>query len=521
ALIGLDYITLDKYKFKSKSLLSPFDEINGAIKTQSVVDSVMGLGFGSSIWNQLARIDLRYIFNDPPDPPKFHNIPTLNDTKYTTIEVNTIWINNTPLNFPAINAIISTNYDKISLGNFSTEFFTKLGANKTNDGNWIVPNPVDIIFDVTTDSGQIIGIGISDFLTCNSMIKGHCISIFDDEFGPLNNTIIIGALFIQNFYIKANKANNASHTIGIDEKNEDFCPIPGPTGAPLAPPQTTILPKPTPTFPPPKILELNTFSINNQSQNLEYLFQVQIGSNSSLNIMPDTSVNDIGVCSELCNQSLTGSCHNRQHLFNSKSSSSFSQNGAEGSINYLDGSSSNGLFGNDFIILAESAVEGVMGLGLSTQIWDSKGLDQAIGFAFPNSPCPVGSIAFGGLDPRFCNNPNEIFSFPILNDSTYPKIEINTIWINDTPLDFSTIDAIISTNHNKISLGNYSTDFFKALGAKKTSDENWVVPNPVDISFDLLTDSGLLIGVIIPRPSNSTQSIILGIPFILVIINQL
>ncbi|RIB22570.1 aspartic peptidase domain-containing protein [Gigaspora rosea] len=570
ALIGYDYISLDKYKFKSKSLLSLFDEINGTLKTQSAVEGIMGLGFGSSIWNQLASdnylqiigialpnficsigsiaiggIDLRYIFNDPTN---FYNIPTLNDTNYSTIKVNTIWVNNTSLNVPTINAIISTNYDKISLGNFSTEFFTKLGANKTNDGNWIVPDPVDIIFDVETDSELIIGLSLSGYLTCNSMIKGQCISIFDDEFGPLNNTIIIGALFIKNYYITANKTNNASHSIGIAVRNEDFCPIPGPTGAQPASPQTTILPKPTPTFPPPKILELNTFNLNNQNQSLEYLFQVQIGSNSSLNIMPDTSVNDIGVCSELCNQSSTSSCHNRQHLFNSRSSSSFSQNGTKVSVNYLDWSSSNGLFGNDFIILdhfefatkfafllfnqingalqAESAVEA------------SKGHDQAIGFAFPNSPCPVGSIAFGGLDPRFCNkvfntDANEIFSLPILNDSIYPKIVINTIWVNNTSINFSTSDAIISTNYNKASLGNYSTEFFKALGAKKTSDRNWVVPNPVDITFDLMTDSGLLIGVIIPRlygnltcnmirgqcisvfddssgPSDSTQSIILA-----------
>ncbi|CAG8823126.1 1739_t:CDS:1, partial [Gigaspora rosea] len=58
-----------------------------------------------------------------------------------------------------------TSYNKISLGNFSTEFFTKLGANKTSDGNWIVQDPVEIIFDVTTDSGPIIGIGLSSLET--------------------------------------------------------------------------------------------------------------------------------------------------------------------------------------------------------------------------------------------------------------------------------------------------------------------------------------------------------------------
>ncbi|CAG8738467.1 13415_t:CDS:2, partial [Gigaspora margarita] len=428
ALLGYDYITLDKYQFKNKLLLSLFDEINGALEYQSVVEGVMGLGFGSSIWNQLASdgylqvigialpnficsigsiafggIDLRYIFNDPQDPTVIHNITTLNDTDYPIIEVNTIWVNDTPLDFPVINAIISTNYNKISLGNFSTEFFTKLGANKTNDGNWIVPDPVDISFDVTTDTGPIIGITLSSFVTCNSMIKGQCISIFDDKFGP-----------------------------------------------------------------------------------------------------------------EFCYQSTTGSCNNRQHIYDSKNSPSFSPNNTNESINYLDGSFANGSFGNDFIILdnfgfankfsfllfsqifgalqAESAVGGVMGLGLT-----SKGYDQAIGFAFPNYPCPVGSIAFGGIDARFSNNPNETFSVPTLNDNTYPKIEIITIWVNETPLDFPTIDAIISTNYNKISLGNYSTDFFKALGANKTDDGNWVVPNPVDISFDLITDSGLLIGAIIPR----------------------
>ncbi|CAG8835576.1 37562_t:CDS:2, partial [Gigaspora margarita] len=222
ALSGFDYITLDKYTFKNKPLFFMFNEINGILKNQSAVEGVMGLGFGSQIWNQLASdgylqvigitlpnficsigsiafggIDLRYIFNDPPNPPKIHNIPTLNGTDYPTIEVKTIWVNNTQLNFPVINAIISTSYNKVSLGSFSTEFFTKLGANKTSDGNWIVPDPVDITFDVTTDSGQIIGIAITSFLTCNSMSKGQCISIFDDKFGPLNNTIIIGALFVK------------------------------------------------------------------------------------------------------------------------------------------------------------------------------------------------------------------------------------------------------------------------------------------------------------------------------------
>ncbi|CAG8836999.1 23469_t:CDS:2, partial [Gigaspora margarita] len=305
--------------------------------------------------------------------------------------------------------------------------------------------------------------------------------------------------------------NKAKEDIEIAERNS-FCPIPLPTG-------------------------------------------VQIGSNASLNIIPDTSVNDIGVCSELCNQSSTGSCNNRQHIFNSKNSSSFSQNGTKGSINYLDGSTAKGLFGNDFITLnnfgfankfsfllysqifgalqAESAVEGIMGLGLSSQIWDqlaSKGYDQAIGFALPNSVCDFGSIAFGGIDTRFSKNSNEIFNIPTLNDSTYPKIEIVTIQVNRTLLDFPVIDAIISTNYDKVSLGNYSTEFFKALGATKVKG-SWVVPNPVDISFDLLTDSGQIIQATISSkltcimikgqcisvfddsfvPSNS---ILIGIPFI-------
>ncbi|CAG8655741.1 13798_t:CDS:10, partial [Gigaspora margarita] len=434
--------------FLPPQILNYFDSenstsFNGILKIETIF--YLDGSFASAV----TGIDLRYISTDSPE---FYNIPTLNGTDYPTIQVNTICVNNTPLNFPVINAIISTSYNKISLGNFSTEFFTKLGANKTSDGNWIVPDPVDVTFDVRTDSGPIIGIVISSFLTCKSMIKGQCISIFDDKF--------------------ANKANNATCTIGVAERSEAFCPIPGPTGAPPAPPQTTILPKPTPTFPLPKILELNTFSTDNQSQSLQYLFQVQIGSNSSLNMMPDTSINDIGVCSEFCYQLTIGSCNNRQHIFNSKNLSSFSQNGTKGSINYLDGSFANGSFGNDFIILdyfefatkysillfsqingalqAESAIEGVMELGLT------------IGFAFPNYPCPVGSIAFGGIDSRFSNC------------------------------------------------------------AKKTSAGNWIVPTPVDIAFDLITNSGLIIGTIMPRtifddspgPLNSTNSIILGRPFI-------
>ncbi|KAF0544026.1 aspartic peptidase domain-containing protein [Gigaspora margarita] len=479
ALSGFDYITLGKYTLKNRPLFFLFDEIIGILNNQSAVEGVMGLGFGSQIWNQLASdgylqvigitlpnficpigsiafggIDLRYISNVPQNLPKIHNISTLNGTDYPTIQVNVIWV---------------------SLGSFSTEFFTKLGANKTSDGNWIVPNPVDITLDVTTDSGPIIGITITSFLTCNT-----------------------------------NNPNNASRTIGIAERSEEFCPIPGHTGMPPVQPQTTVLPKPIPTYPPPQILALNTFSQSNQSQSLEYLFQIQIGSNLSqmLNIMPDTCVNDFGMCSELCYQSTTGSCNNRRHIFDSKNSSSFSPNDSKGSINYLDGSFANGSFGNDFIILdnfgfatkfsfllfsqingalqAESNVEGVMGLGLSSQIWDqlaSKGYDQAIGIAFPNYPCPVGSIAFGGIDPRFSKNPNQTFSIPTLNDSTYPIIQTIAIWVNNTPLDFPVINAIISTNYNKVSLGNYSTEFFKALGANKTNDGNWVVPNPVNFNF--------------------------------------
>ncbi|RIB28114.1 aspartic peptidase domain-containing protein, partial [Gigaspora rosea] len=560
AVTGFDYITFNNYTFKDKTLLSLFVEINGTLEIQSVIEGVMGLGFDSPIWDQLASdnypqvigialpnficsigsisfggIDPRYIFN-----ANLYNIPALNNTDYPTIKINAIWVNETPLAFPAINAIISTSYNKISLGNFSTQFFTKLGANA---------------FDVTTNSGPIIGIILSSFLTCNSTIKGQCISIFNDEFGPSNNTIIIGALFIQNFYITVNKA---SRTIGIAQRSEEFCPIPGPTGVQPVPPQTTILPKPTPTFPPPQILNLNRFKDNQSS---EFLFQVQIGSDPSqaLSIMLDTCINNIGVCSELCYQSSTGSCNNRQHIFDSKNSSSFKLNGTIGSISYLDGSSAKGPFGNDFITLgnfgfvnefsfllfnqisgalqAESIVEGIMGVGLSSQIWDqlaSKGYNQVIGFALPNSVCDFGSVAFGGIDLRFNDNSNEIYSISTLNDSTYPKINIIMIWVNKTALKFPVINAIISTNYNKISLGKFSTKFFNALGANKTSDGNWVIPNPVDITFDVITVSGPVIGITIPSnltcniikgkcisvfdelpgPPNSTDSIILGIPII-------
>ncbi|CAG8853572.1 31057_t:CDS:2, partial [Gigaspora margarita] len=191
---------------------------------------------------------------------------------------------------------------------------------------------------------------------------------------------------------------------------------------------------------------------------------------------------------------------------------------------------------------AESNVEGIMGVGLSYQIWDqlaSKGYNQVIGFALPNFVCDFGSVAFGGMDLRFSNkhfniDSNETFSISTPNDSTYPKIKIIMIWVNRTALDFPVIDAIISTNYNKISLSNYSTEFFTKLGAKKTINGNWIVPNPVDISFDVKTDSGTIIGITIPSnltcniingqcisifddlpgPINSSNSIILGIPFI-------
>ncbi|KAF0522619.1 hypothetical protein F8M41_015511 [Gigaspora margarita] len=325
AVTGFDYITLNNYTFKDKTLLSLFVEMNGTIETQSAVEvnddylQVIGIALPHFICSigsiAFGGIDLRYIYTDPPE---LHYIPTLSDTDYPTITINMIWVNKTPLNFPAINA-----------------------PKKTSDGNWIVPDPVDITFDVTTNSGLVIGIIIPSFLTC----------------------------------------------IRIATRSENFCPIPGPTGVPPVPPQTTILPKPTQTFPPPQILNLNRFKDNQSS---EFLFQVQIGSNPSqaLNIMLDTCINNIGICSELCYQSSTGSCNNRQHIFNSKNSSSFKLNNTAGSISYLDGSFVKGLFGNDFITLgnfgfiyefsfllisqisgalqAESNVEGIMGVGLSS-----------------------------------------------------------------------------------------------------------------------------------------------------------
>ncbi|CAG8730747.1 25815_t:CDS:2 [Gigaspora margarita] len=234
--------------------------------------------------------------------------------------------------------------------------------------------------------------------------------------------------------------------------------------------------------------------------------------------MPDTSSNDFGLCSEFCGRSLSGDCTNRKDIFASDNSTTFKGNYKPKSINYLDGPIVNGYTGsglitiNDFTfknkfslllfnkisgtLKSQNPVAGIMGLGVGSQIWNQlvdNAYEQTIGFAFPNSNCAVGSITFGGLDSRF----------------------------------ISVTDSLISTSHNKISLGGYSSEFFKKLNATKANDGNWIMPTPVPISFDVTTDSGV-IGVKIPScnmiqgkcvsifddSSGPLNSIILGAPFL-------
>ncbi|CAG8793211.1 18560_t:CDS:2, partial [Gigaspora margarita] len=304
----------------------------------------------------------------------------------------------------------------------------------------------------------------------------------------------------------------------------------------------------------PLILNINKFDINDP--NSVSLIQIQIGSNvQSINLTLDTSSNDFGLCSEFCGRSLNGDCSDRTNIFASDNSTSFKGNYRPKSINYLDGSIVNGYTGSDFITInsftfknkfllllynklngalkAENPVEGIMGLGFSSQIWNQlagNAYDQTIGFALPNGNCAVGTITFGGMDSRDFNaDTNNIYKISTLNDTTYWKIQINRIWIDESPLIIPTpvTDSLISTSHNKISLGGYSSEFFKNSNATKASDGNWIMSAPVPISFDVTTDSGV-IGVEVPSctmiqgkcvsifddSSGPLNSIILGAPFL-------
>ncbi|RIB19613.1 aspartic peptidase domain-containing protein [Gigaspora rosea] len=273
----------------------------------------------------------------------------------------------------------------------------------------------------------------------------------------------------------------------------------------------------------PLILNINKFDINDP--NSVSLIQIQIGSNvsQSINLIPDTSSNDFGLCSEFCGRSLSGDCTNRKDIFTSENSTSFKGNYKPKSINYLDGSIVNGYTGSDFITInsftfknkfslllfnkisgtlkAQNPVEGIMGLGFSSQVY----------------------LRVFNVDTK------NIFKISTLNNTTYWKIRIGLIWIDESPLIIPTpvTDSLISTSHNKISLGVYSSEFFKNLNATKASDGNWIMSTPVPISFDVITDSGV-IGVVVPScnmirgkcvsifddSSGPLNSIILGAPFL-------
>ncbi|CAG8811612.1 27767_t:CDS:2, partial [Gigaspora margarita] len=280
---------------------------------------------------------------------------------------------------------------------------------------------------------------------------------------------------------------------------------------------------PTQTFLPPQILSIDTIITNDTNDTNDIssasLIKVEIGSNLSLslNLIPDISSNDIGLCSQICYNGEVGSCNNRIDYFDSENSTTFEGAFKTETINYLDGSNVSALLGYDYITLDkyqfknkpllslfdeingaleyQSVVEGIMGLGFGSSIWNqlaSDGYLQVIGIALPNFICSIGSIAFGGIDLRYIyTDPPELHYIPTLNDTDYPTITINMIWVNKTPLNFPAINVIISTSYNKISLGNFSTEIFTKLGAKKTSDGNWIVPDPVDITFDVTTYSGL------------------------------
>ncbi|CAG8813945.1 19816_t:CDS:2, partial [Gigaspora rosea] len=182
---------------------------------------------------------------------------------------------------------------------------------------------------------------------------------------------------------------------------------------------------------PPKFLTpqiLSIITINSTS-----LFQAEIGSNLSLslNLVPDISSNYIGLCSQLCynEEEEFDSCNNRIDYFDSVNSTSFEGNYKTETIFYLDGSFVSAVTGFDYITFnkytfkdktllslfveingtleKQSVIEGVMGLGFDSPIWNQLASDnypQVTGIALPNFICSIGSITFGGIDPRYIFN---------------------------------------------------------------------------------------------------------------------
>ncbi|CAG8740067.1 2833_t:CDS:2, partial [Racocetra persica] len=245
-----------------------------------------------------------------------------------------------------------------------------------------------------------------------------------------------------------------------------------------------------------------------------------------INVAFDLTTTEFVVASQFCKRS---GCANRQNIFDSKSSKSFrSSFGKSQPIKYLDGSSvsgtsgadsltfntfsnSNPKFGSTKIILAkqisgllraQAAVEGVMGLGAKSPIWNQlqrSRLDQVVGIAIPLGNCKVGSIAFGGLDSRFVNGPLYNTSLKSSNSSTY-SVSINVLYVGGIPLNSTVIDSILDIENERISLGKFSREFFGLLKAKKKSN-GFFAKNPVDISFDVTLSDDEIVQFTLPKSS--------------------
>ncbi|CAG8818968.1 5622_t:CDS:2, partial [Racocetra persica] len=269
------------------------------------------------------------------------------------------------------------------------------------------------------------------------------------------------------------------------------------------------------------------------------LFQVEIGSGIGngkgkgkttgptgptgpqfINVAPDIITTEFVVASQFCKRS---GCANRQNVFDSKSSKSFRSSFRKSNpIKYLDGSRVSGESGTDLlafsksdtkfrtnIILAnqisgllrtQAAVEGVMGLGAKSQIWNqlkSSRLDQVVGIALPLGKCDVGSIALGGLDTRFINGP--MYNISLNSSKSTYSISINALYVGGLPINSTVVDSVIDTRNDRISLEKASREFFRLLKAKKSKSGGFVVPNPIDVSFDVILDDDKIVQLTLPN----------------------
>ncbi|CAG8482951.1 2780_t:CDS:2 [Racocetra persica] len=208
--IGNDFITFSQSKSKFQADILLAKQIDGSFRTQAAVEGIMGLsresqsnldqviGFALPLGNcdvgsiALGGIDNRFIKGP------LYSLSMSNASKSMhSMRINAAYVGGKPVNVTAIDSILDTKSDRISLGKASGDFFRLLNATKSLEG-WKVPNPVDISFDITLNDNQIVQLTLSNNTICDGNIGSvkDCISIFDDGSGPLN-TWTFGTSFLQ------------------------------------------------------------------------------------------------------------------------------------------------------------------------------------------------------------------------------------------------------------------------------------------------------------------------------------